>query len=409
MRILNFGKLSVERIYSAESLDFSNNMAEISGLQTFAGGRGLNISVALCRSGGKEIYHAGFIGTDGEFLRDALRNSGVNVANIKTVDETTAHSLVLLGENAEFKRLNFGGTNLSITKTFADTVLSHFSPNDFLIIDDGVSNYDYIISRAHELGMKIFFAPENIATRIDLNLLDHIFLSEEQAKAISGEAKRDEIVGYFRKNYESLKVLIDFGEKGFIYTDKKQTLFQSAYNVEQIDLTAGFDTFIGYFIATVIKTKKIDEAIKRSSAAKALAIAKKGAAISVPYESDLLAAIENLNEYLTGENNRTLKLKQITEDFINDNIKSAKIKDLSVILGYSEVYTGQLIKAELGIPFSQLLQKRRCEKAAELLKGSRMTVKEIIDEVGYDNETYFRNIFKDFYGITPSEYRKNYE
>ena len=113
--------------------------------------------------------------------------------------------------------------------------------------------------------------------------------------------------------------------------------------------------------------------------------------------------------FISGENNRKLKLKQITEEFIDENITSAKVKDLSLILGYSEVYTGELIKAELGISFSQILQKRRCEKAAELLKGTRMSVKEIIGKVGYENETYFRNIFKDIYGVTPSEYRKDYE
>lgn len=407
MNILNFGKLSVERIYSAESLDLSENITEISALQTFAGGRGLNISVALSRAGASKIHHAGFVGIGGEFLRDALKNSGVNTVNIKAIDEPTAHSVVLLGENGGFKKLSFGGTNLSVTKAFADTVLSRFSAGDMLIIDDGISEFDYIITEAQGMGMKIFFTPEAIMSHVDFNLLDYVFLSEEQAKAVSGKSKREEIIRFFKGNYERLRVLIDFSEKGFIYIDKTQTLFQSAFVTEQVDLTAATDTFTGYFIASVIKNRKAKEALRLASAAKALSVSKKGAAISIPYESELLSVINSLYEYQTGENNRTLKLEQITEDYINDNIKSAKIKDLSVILGYSEVYTGELIKTELGISFSNLLQKRRCEKAAQLLKSTRMSVREIIAEVGYENETFFRNKFKSVYGVTPNTYRKN--
>ncbi len=409
MNILNFGKLSVERIYSVENLDFSKKNTEIEALQTFAGGRGLKISVALSRAGFSRVYHAGLIGNGGEFLREALKNSGVNIANIKIVDEPNAHSVVLLCDNSDNKKLNFSGTNLSITKSFADTVLNRFDDEDFLIIDDGIANYEYIINKAQQKGMQIFFAPENTTTNINLNLLSHIFLTAEQAGVISGESKRDKIVKYFKEKYPELRVLIDFSTKGFLYFDKTQTLFQSAYEDQQVDLTAGFDTFIGYFIALTAKNKKIKEALRLSSAAKTLSVAKKGAAVTIPYASELLAAIDILPEYQTCENNRTLKLKQITEDYINDNIKTAKIKDLSVILGYSEVYTGQLINAELGIQFLQLLQMKRCEKAAELLKTTRMPVRKIIAEVGYDNETFFRNKFKGIYGVTPNEYRKNHE
>lgn len=409
VNILNFGKLSVEHIYSATNIDFSKNITEIGALQTFAGGRGLNISVALSRAGFTKNHHAGIVGADGEFLRDALKNSGVNTSNIKIVDEATAHSIILLITNTEHKKFSFGGTNLNITKSFADAVLSKFTEEDILIIDDGISNYEYIIGEAQQMGMKIFFAPENTTINIDLSLLHHIFISEEQAITISGESKREEIIKYFKEKHPALRVLIDFSDNGFLYINKTQTLFQPAYKGEKVDTTAGFDTFIGYFIALVSKNKKIGEVLRLSSAARTLSVAKRGAAITIPYENEILAVIDSLTEYQTGENNRTLKFKQIVEDYINDNMKSAKIKGLAVILGYSEVYTGELLKTELGISFSQLLQKKRCEKASELLKSTRMSVKEIIGEVGYDNETFFRNKFKAFYGVTPSEYRKNYE
>ena len=407
MRILNFGTLCAECIYSVESLDFSGDTLELGSSQTFAGGRGLNVSVALSRAGISKIHHAGYIGDSSEFLREALKNSGVNTANLKSVDKPSAHSIVLLENGARSKKLYFKGTNGEVSKEFAETVLSRFSAEDVLIIDDGVSNFDSIISMAHARNMRIFFAPENPNVNLDLNLISYLFINETQAKNISNSDSREDIAEFFKKKYSLVRVVIDFGANGYLYIGKTQTLFQSALKTAHIDFTAGFDTFIGFFIASVLKGKKLSNAMLLAATALALCSARKGSAFSIPYESEVLGALDSLEEYQTSENNRTIRLKSRVEEYIENNIKSAKIKDLSVVLGYSEVYTGELIKSTFGISFSQILQEKRCSLAAKLLRATRMSVKEIITTVGYDNETFFRKKFKSIYGVNPNDYRKN--
>ncbi len=407
MNILNFGTLYAECIYTVERLDFSADTLEIGTSQTFAGGRGLNISVALSRAGISKISHAGYVGDSSEFLREALKNSGVNTANLKSVHKPSAHSIVLLENGARSKKLYFKGTNGEVSVEFAEMVLNRFSGEDALIIDDGVSNFDRIISIAHKKNMKIFFAPEDPDINLDLNLVNYIFINEAQAKNISKHENREDIVKFFKNKYPLLCVVINFGTNGYLCVGKKQTLFQSAFKAEHIDFTASFDTFIGFFIASVLNGKKLQYTLLVAAAALALSSAKKGAAFSVPYESEVLGALDSLDEYQTSENNRTIRLKSRVEEYIENNIKSAKIKDLSVILGYSEVYTGELIKNTFGAPFSKLLQEKRCSIAAELLKNTKMSIKEIISAVGYDNETFFRDKFKSFYGMTPNSYRKN--
>ena len=61
-------------------------------MQVFPGGKGLNQSVALAKAG-MEVYHAGCIGTDGEMLTDVLESNGVDISNIKKVDEKTGHAI----------------------------------------------------------------------------------------------------------------------------------------------------------------------------------------------------------------------------------------------------------------------------------------------------------------------------
>ncbi len=44
----------------------------------------------------------------------------------------------------------------------------------------------------------------------------------------------------------------------------------------------------------------------------------------------------------------------------------------------------------------------------DLLYNSSFTVKEIANKVGYEDDTYFFKVFKKETGISPGEYRKNY-
>ena len=81
--------------------------------------------------------------------------------------------------------------------------------------------------------------------------------------------------------------------------------------------------------------------------------------------------------------------------------------ELAAVLGYSSVYTGDLVKKSLGISFSKLLQKKRGELSAKLLEETDLSVEEIIYRVGYKNESFFRKIFKEMYGKSPLEYRKS--
>ena len=50
--------------------------------------------------------------------------------------------------------------------------------------------------------------------------------------------------------------------------------------------------------------------------------------------------------------------------------------------------------------------RRRMQKAGNLLATSRLSVKEIMAIVGYDNKSHFVRHFRRSFGLAPSEYRK---
>lgn len=104
------------------------------------------------------------------------------------------------------------------------------------------------------------------------------------------------------------------------------------------------------------------------------------------------------------EKNELLRKK--IEKYIKENTEQASLDELSVLLGYSSVYTGKLVKALTGNTFKKLLQSARLDIAARMLRSPNKKIGEIIFECGYENESFFRRIFKKEFGMTPLNYRR---
>lgn len=72
----------------------------------------------------------------------------------------------------------------------------------------------------------------------------------------------------------------------------------------------------------------------------------------------------------------------------------------------SPFYLSRLFKQELDRNFLEVLTTIRIQRAIELLPDSRLTVREISEQVGYLNTTYFYKVFKKYVGINVGEMRE---
>ncbi|HUC91313.1 MAG TPA: response regulator [Paenibacillus sp.] len=72
----------------------------------------------------------------------------------------------------------------------------------------------------------------------------------------------------------------------------------------------------------------------------------------------------------------------------------------------SDGHLSRLFKKETGNNFSEYLIKKRVDKAKELLdKDHRMPIAVVASRVGFTDAKYFGQVFKKYYGLTPSEYK----
>ena len=152
----------------------------------------------------------------------------------------------------------------------------------------------------------------------------------------------------------------------------------------------------------ILKYKK--KILKIASAAAAIAVSRKGAAPSIPEKREVIYSLEKMEENKTDRKSDIIR-KQI-DSYIEMNIKNAKLGELAQTLGYSSVYTGSLVKKIKGKSFTKAVQSKKCSIAAEKLLNTDLPIDKIISDLGYENEGFFRKIFKEKYGKNPLEYRK---
>lgn len=133
---------------------------------------------------------------------------------------------------------------------------------------------------------------------------------------------------------------------------------------------------------------------------------------------NLLTARKRLAAYLSATDKQKTEseadtLSQLDRQFLNDitayieqhisdqNITMALIGD-SVHMSHSTLY--RKIKALTGLSGNEFIRKIRLRHCIHLMIHEHRNISEAAYESGFNNIPYFRNCFKEEYGMTPTEY-----
>ena len=82
------------------------------------------------------------------------------------------------------------------------------------------------------------------------------------------------------------------------------------------------------------------------------------------------------------------------------------LEDTARQVGFSPNYFSKVFKDEMGCTFSYYLSKLRIDRSKALLLVSKLSIREICDAVGYEEQSYFIKVFTRFTGVTPGKFRK---
>lgn len=92
--------------------------------------------------------------------------------------------------------------------------------------------------------------------------------------------------------------------------------------------------------------------------------------------------------------------------YIENHYKNGTLRDISEELQQPAYYISRLLTKHTGDNFKELLQQRKLQQAAYLLTQTTFPTEAVIDAIGYNNSSYFHRIFRQKYGCSPKEYRK---
>lgn len=113
MKALNYGSLNIDFVYNVEHFVRSGETISSQNMAIFAGGKGLNQSVALAKSG-IDTWHAGNIGEDGEFLAEILQKAG---AHTDFISRLPGRNGMLSYKNSQMVRIAYCCTVVQTGRT----------------------------------------------------------------------------------------------------------------------------------------------------------------------------------------------------------------------------------------------------------------------------------------------------
>ena len=102
------------------------------------------------------------------------------------------------------------------------------------------------------------------------------------------------------------------------------------------------------------------------------------------------------------------RIFQLQEQLIKKLGHRWTVEEMAEIVELSKPHFQRLFKNKVGVSPIAWLRERRLEKACELLESEFLNIQQIGITIGMSDDSHFTRDFKRKYGVTPSEYRKQY-
>ena len=117
--------------------------------------------------------------------------------------------------------------------------------------------------------------------------------------------------------------------------------------------------------------------------------------------------LQYLVEHIVDENIKLSPIVRRIVKCVNENYnKDLSLKGLALEYNVNTSYLGQVFTKEIGIQFSDYLNKIRNSVAKDLILNTNKKISDISKEVGYLDTSYFYRKFKKYYGVTPATLRE---
>jgi ribokinase len=300
MKFLVYGALNIDLIFSVDHIVIPGETERCASLEKSSGGKGSNQAAALAKAG-MDVYLAGKIGSDGEYLLEILHPFGVNTDLVKIWEGSTGNALIQLDRNGQNAIVYYPGGNGAITPPEIEKAIDAFAKDvtgeeGVIVLQNELPHIDLMMRAAKKRGLKICLNPSPCDEKIEslpLEMTDILFVNEIEGASLAGmpqggEANdNEEILEKLVKRFPESEIVLTLGKEGVLYGYKDVREKGSILGYPVVDTTGAGDTFTGYFLASRSRNFPVRESLALACKAASIAVSKMGALQAIPDASEV--------------------------------------------------------------------------------------------------------------------------
>lgn len=289
--VIVFGSAIADLVFRVARLPRAGETVLGEAAPPLPGGKGLNQAIAAARDGAR-VRFAGCVGADvhGAMLRAALSAEGVEVSALATVEAPSGLAAVSVDAAGENQIVVSPGANLAARAA----QIGPLGPGDTLLLQMEVPPGENaaLIARARAAGARVVLnlAPAAALPRAALAAVDLLVVNESEAAWLAaalgcgaGAAALHAALG--------VDVAVTLGERGAEAATRAGRIAVPAFAVAVADTVGAGDAWCGVLAAALDRGAPLEAAMRRASAAAALACTRAGAAPAMPRAAETEALL----------------------------------------------------------------------------------------------------------------------
>lgn len=290
MSVLVFGSANADIVFRLPVLPRPGETVLGPAVDFLPGGKGANQAAAAARDGARVAF-AGAVGRDplAAVATAALRAAGVDVSRLAEVAAPTGCAGIAV--DAAGENLIMVGSGANLAARAAQVEDGALGPGTVLLLQMEVPAAENaaLIHRARAAGARVLLnlAPPGDLPMEALRAIDLLIANAHEAAALAARLGTEDLRGALGRD-----VVVTLGEAGARWFGAAGMVAVPAFAVAAVDTTGAGDTWCGVLAAALDRGMAMEAAMRRASAAAALACTRPGAAASCPdaAETDALLA-----------------------------------------------------------------------------------------------------------------------
>ncbi|MCE2882508.1 MAG: ribokinase [Planctomycetaceae bacterium] len=284
------GSMMIDRVVRVAAIPRPGETVAARSSATFAGGKGANQAAAAAKCGAR-VRMLGRTGSDGKYIRDALREAGVDVRHVSTDDLNSGAASVMVAADGENAIVIAPESNTRIVPAAIERFLDKAREGDVVLFQNECSSLEDGMALAAARGLRVWLnaapADASLAT-LRYERLSGLIVNETEAEALTGEREPMRALRVLAERMPRGTVVLTLGAQGAVVASEGRVHAHRGFVVDAVDTVGCGDAFVGAFLAANCAGEGVEVALARGNAAGALTAMQAGAMRALPDSEELV-------------------------------------------------------------------------------------------------------------------------